>query len=133
MKYLISGTMHEVSIVSNIVEAILKELEKYNVEKVETVTLLIGDLTNLVHEQLEFAFEIVTKETCLEDAKLIINREKVIVKCSSCGYEGEPNNLESDFYEDSIPILACPKCNESVEIIAGEACRVTSLDIKEAE
>ena len=55
--------MHEVSVVSNMVDAILKELENYDVEKVEEVNVLIGDLTSLGAEQLEFAYEIVTRGT----------------------------------------------------------------------
>ena len=58
--------MHEVSVVSDIVSAILRELEKYNVVKVEEVILVVGEMTSLGHEQLEFAYEIVTKGTLLE-------------------------------------------------------------------
>ena len=125
--------MHEVSVVSDIVSAILKELEKYSVEKVEEVVLVIGDMTSLGEEQLEFAYEIVTKETKLEGSKLVIEHEKIRVKCSECDYEGEVRMLESDYGEHTIPILSCPKCNGKVKVTAGQTCKVRNLKIVEAE
>ena len=125
--------MHEVSVVSDIVSAILKELEKYNVERVEEVVLVVGDMTSLGEEQLEFAYEIVTKETKLEGSKLVIEHEKIRVKCKDCGYEGEVRMLESDYGEHTIPILSCPKCNGKVKVTAGQTCKVRNLKIVEAE
>ena len=125
--------MHEVSVVSDIVSAILNELEKYNVERVEEVVLVVGEMTSLGDEQLEFAYEIVTKETKLEGSKLVIEHEKIRVKCNDCGYEGEVRMLESDYGEHTIPILSCPKCNGNVKVIAGQTCMVRNLKIVEAE
>lgn len=125
--------MHEVSVVSDLVSAILRELEKYNVEKVEEVVLTIGDLTNLGEEQMEFAYEIVTKDTKLEGSKLVVEHEKIRVLCNECGYEGEVKMLESDYGEHTIPILSCPKCNGKVKVTAGQSCTVKNLRIVEAD
>ena len=125
--------MHEVAVISNIVDAILSKLEEYDVVKVEGVNLIIGDLTSLGFEQLEFAYEIVTRGTILEGAELNIEREEVQVKCHNCGYAGPPDNFDSDLIDHTIPILACPKCGGGVEITAGEACGVKDIEIQEAE
>ncbi|MBO6084679.1 MAG: hydrogenase maturation nickel metallochaperone HypA [Candidatus Methanomethylophilaceae archaeon] len=125
--------MHEVSVVSNMVEAILKELEKYDVERVEEVNVLIGDLTSLGAEQLEFAYEIVTRGTILEGSRFVIEREEVRVRCTECGYGGPADTLESDFMDHSVSVIACPKCGGHVEITAGQACRVRDLNIVEAD
>ena len=125
--------MHEVSVVADIVSAILGELEKYNAERVEEVTIVVGDMTSLGEEQLEFAYEIVTKDTKLEGSKLVIEHEKIQVRCKECGYEGEVKMLESDYGEHTIPILSCPKCNGNVKVIAGQTCMVRNLKIVEAD
>lgn len=125
--------MHEVSVVSDLVSAILKELEKYNAESVEEVTLTIGDLTSLGAEQMEFAFEIITKGTKLEGAKLTVENEGIEVHCESCGYDGPVENLESDFTDHAIPILSCPECKGHVKVTAGQTCSVKNLRIVEAE
>lgn len=125
--------MHEVSVVSDIVKAILNELEKYNVESVEEVTMVIGELTNLGEEQMTFAYEIVTKGTVLEGSKLVIEKEKIQVCCNDCGYEGGVDSIKSDYDSHSIPILSCPECRGSVKITSGQACMVKNLKIVEAK
>lgn len=126
-------TMHEVSVVSNMVDAILKELRNHDVERVEEVNVVIGDLTSLGADQLEFAYEIVTRDTVLEGSRFVIEREEVRVACGGCGFEGPADVLESDFMEHSVPVIACPECGGPVEITAGQACRVRDLRIVEAE
>lgn len=124
--------MHEVSVVSDIVKEILNVLEDYDVEKVEEVTLVIGDLTNLGEEQMEFAYEIVTRDTVLEGSKLAIEKEAIRVKCEKCGYEGGVESIKSDYDSHSIPILSCPKCKGKVKVTAGQTCAVRNLKIVEA-
>lgn len=123
--------MHEVSVISDLVSAVLKELEKYNSVKVEEVTLVIGEMTNLGEEQMEFAYEIVTKGTELEGSKLVIEHEKIIVKCLECDYKGGIRMLKNDYGEHDIPVIACPKCNGRVKIITGQACMVKNFKILE--
>ena len=119
--------------VSDIVSAILKELEKYKVVRVEEVTLVVGEMTSLGDEQLEFAYEIVTKDTKLEGSKLVIEHEKIWVRCKECDYMGEVRMLESDYGEHTIPVLACPECNGRVTVVKGQTCKVKNLKIVEAE
>ena len=125
--------MHEVSVVSDIVTAVLAELDKYNAERVEEVTLVIGDMTSLGEEQMEFAYEIVTRGTKLEGSRLVIEHERIEVKCQQCGYEGGVKMLESDYGEHTIPILSCPECGGRVKVTAGQTCKVRNLRIVEAE
>lgn len=125
--------MHEVSVVSDLVSAILGELGKYNAERVEEVVLVMGEMTNLGDEQLRFAYDIVTKGTKLEGSRLEIEHERIGVVCSDCGYEGGVKMLESDYGEHTIPILSCPECNGKVKVVAGQSCMVKNLKIVEAE
>ena len=126
--------MHEVSVVSTLVEAIIKELVKYNVTKVNSVTVVIGELTNLGEEQMSFAYEIVTRGTILEGSKFIIEKEPIELHCDSCGYDGPAKViLDPDFDTHSIPILACPECGGQVTVTKGQSCVVKCMDIEEAE
>jgi len=124
--------MHEVSVVSNIVSAVLRELEKYDAHGVEEVVLIIGDMTNLGAEQMAFAFEIVTRDTILEGANLVIEREAIVVICSECGYRGPVQMIESDYGEHSIPILSCPECGGHIKVIEGQSSGVKNVKIREA-
>jgi len=126
--------MHEVNVVADLIAAIIKELEKYKVNSVEEVTIVVGKLTNLGAEQLEFAFEIMSKDTVLVGSKLVIIEEEIELKCEKCGFEGPAKSI--DLGEEShykLPVLSCPECGEAVSITAGKSCCVKSIRIDEAD
>ena len=76
--------MHEVSVVTSLVDAVIAELQKYNVIRVNSVTVIIGDLTNLGEEQMSFAYEIVTQGTILEGSQFIVEHEPIELECWDC-------------------------------------------------
>ena len=119
--------MHEFSVTSQIVQNVLAEAEKRGAKKVTEVDLVVGKLTFLGLEQLRFAFEVLTKDTILEDAKLIIDEQEGIVKCGNCGYEGDFKYEDDPLYHVPVPTLKCPKCGSVVEITAGKECTIKSI------
>lgn len=126
--------MHEVSVVVSLVDAVVKELERYDVLKVNSVTVIIGDLTNLGEEQMSFAYEIVTKGTILEGSEFIVEHEPIELECWDCGYKGPAQILsDPDFDEHVIPVLSCPECGGKVEVVKGMSCMVKCMDIEEAD
>jgi hydrogenase nickel incorporation protein HypA/HybF len=126
--------MHEVSVMADLITAIIKELEKYDVVSVKGVKMTVGKLTNLGGEQLVFAYDIMTKDSVLEGSELVITEEEIEVQCGKCGYAGPVKNMEAEEESHlSIPILSCPECGGAVTITAGKTCRVTSIEIEEAD
>lgn len=126
--------MHEVSVVTSLVDAVIDELSKYDVEKVNSVTILVGELTNLGDEQMKFAYEIVVRGTILEGSELIMESIPVEAQCMSCGYEGPVRMLTDPDYEShSIPILSCPQCGGDIKVVKGMECTVKCMDIEEVE
>jgi hydrogenase nickel incorporation protein HypA/HybF len=119
--------VHEFSVTSQIVQSVLAEAEKRGAKKVTEVDLVIGKLTFLGLEQLRFAFEVLTKDTILEGAKLVIEEQEGIVKCSNCGYEGGFKYEDDPLYHVPVPTLKCPKCGSVVEITAGKECTIKSI------
>ena len=49
----------------------------------------IGQLSGVIKESLEFAFEETLKTTVLENATIIISETKGIARCNNCGTEFE--------------------------------------------
>ncbi|MCJ7516683.1 MAG: hydrogenase maturation nickel metallochaperone HypA [Methanomassiliicoccales archaeon] len=123
--------MHEVSVMSGVVDAILSEMEKYEIVRVEEVVLVVGDLTFLGHEQLRFAFEVLTKGTLLEGSELKIETEEVRAACLSCSFEGKVEYVEDGSFHSSVPILLCPSCGGRVDVVEGGTCRVVSVKVVE--
>jgi hydrogenase nickel incorporation protein HypA/HybF len=120
--------MHEVSVMSGIVESVLKELEKHDVLRVEEVVLTLGELTFLGEEQLQFAYEIITRDTMLNGSKLVIEPEETELLCLTCGYQGKADKLGEE-YHMSMPSLVCPKCRGKIKVLKGQSCRVTSMKV----
>ena len=123
--------MHEVSVMSSIIENVQQELASHHFERVEEVTLVVGELTYLGKDQLEFAYEVLTRGTALEGSKLVIEDERVEVSCARCGYVGPPEYIDDGSHNMSVPRLSCPKCQAPVVLVKGKSCRITSVKVVE--
>jgi hydrogenase nickel incorporation protein HypA/HybF len=123
--------MHEVSVMSSIIENVHQALESHQYERVEEIVLVVGELTFLGKDQLEFAFEVLTRGTDLEGSKLVIEEESVEVSCSKCGYVGPTEYLGGGSFHSSVPLLSCPKCQATVAVVKGRSCRISSVKVVE--
>ena len=119
--------MHELSVMTQIIESVLNALKGRKVRKVESVRLEIGELTMLSKEPRKFAWEILSDKGVLKGAKLLIATKRAKVQCSKCGYSGpavHPSKLASHF---GMPLIACPKCNGEIKVISGRECIIRSI------
>jgi len=119
--------VHEFSVTGQIVQSVLAEAEKRGAKKVTEVHLVVGELTFLGLEQVQFAYDALTKGTIMEGSRLIIEQQEGIVKCSHCGYEGGFKYEDDPLYHVSVPTLECPECGNAVNIVAGKECTIKSI------
>jgi hydrogenase nickel incorporation protein HypA/HybF len=111
--------MHEFSIASAVVATAVKHADG---RRVTVVSLRLGALRQVVPDALAFAFEIVTRETLCEGARLESESVPARVRCTPCG---ETSTLER------LP-LRCPRCGDSgVAIVGGEELEVESIEVEE--
>ena len=76
--------------------------------KISQVHLIVGQFTCVEPVSLQFAFEVQTRNTFLEGAKLVIRETPLIAFCHSCQKE----------YSPEIGIqYACPECRSPMEDI----------------
>ena len=119
--------MHELSVISQVVESVNLELKGKPVIKVKSVRLEIGELTMLGREQLRFAWGILTGEGPLKGSRLIIVKKPAVIECAGCGYRGgakHPTGLGSHLL---VPCIACPKCGGEVRVVGGRECVLKSM------
>ena len=117
--------MHEMGIAMQIVEistaSIPADLTGAQVEK---VNVKIGKLSAVVPESLRFCFQIVSQDTPLCNASLIIEEIPIVVKCLDC-------NIEWTIDE---PVFSCQKCNGgAVDIVSGRELDISSIEIAERD
>jgi hydrogenase nickel incorporation protein HypA/HybF len=115
--------MHEMGIAQQLVQiaidSIPEEIENPSVEK---VNLKIGRLAAVVEHSLTFCFEIITKDTPLENASLEIDFIPVTMHCRSCGNRWEVTG----------PVFTCPVCEDGkVEMLTGREIEITSIELAE--
>lgn len=125
--------MHEFSVMNQIVEAVLQEAKKHNAKSVSEVYLEIGELTFLGHEQMNFAYQVLTEKNILNGSKIIISEKKAKIKCKKCEYNGK---IEYDYdksFHFSVPMFTCPKCNSPVEIVEGKECIISRIVVNEED
>jgi len=81
--------MHEYSVTVNILEIAVMEAQKANARKITAIKLVIGDLSSIIDNSVQFYFDIASKGTIAEDAELIFRRIKARIRCRQCGAETE--------------------------------------------
>ena len=112
--------MHEMGITSGILASAIDAAEAEGATKINSVTVSIGDLTEIVPDSLQFAWEALTPGTMAEGGTLIVLSITPKARCLQCG-----NEFEHDKYN-----LLCTECESFLcEPIAGRELRIDSIDI----
>lgn len=113
--------MHELSIVTDLVALCEENLKKQHKSKVVSLTLKIGRLSGVEIHYLQSCFDVFKLGSVCEDAKLIINEQNIVVKCSDCGTQSELSKNE----------FICPKCgSDKLEVIDGEDMYLMRLEME---
>ena len=112
--------MHELGIMTGVVESVRQAAQENRADKVLSVSLSVGEMTEAVEDALRFAFEALTdRDELMEGARLDITMIAPRSRCSECGYE---------FTHDRFHVT-CPKCGGFGEIIAGKELRIDSIEV----
>ena len=119
--------MHELSIVSSIVERVLEFLDGHKAKRVVALRLAIGELTCVDAEPLRSCYELVTEGTAIAGSELEIAQTKALVRCPNCNFQGAPKYWDDALSNASIPTLQCPGCGFGVEAIEGHECAIQGI------
>ncbi|MDB6123271.1 MAG: hypA [Pedosphaera sp.] len=119
--------MHELSIVSGIVESILDFVAKHQIRKVLDVRLTVGELTHLEAEQLRFCYTAMIEQTAIQGSTLEVEAVRAEVNCPHCSYQGPPKYWEEALAMAPVPTLQCPQCGKATEAIQGHECAIKSI------
>ena len=113
--------VHEMSIVAGVIDSVELAAREAGAERVLEITLRIGDMTEVVDEALEFAFDVLTEGTLCEGAHLTVNKVHPRSLCFECGAEFDHDALHR----------ACPTCgNPFTELVAGRELHVASIEVE---
>ena len=117
--------MHELSIISSVVDSVIEALEAYPGARVTEVRLRVGALAAVVEDSLQFCYELATRETPLEGSRLVVKTVPVTVHCAVCGKDGALESLQS---------FCCPHCGEPAsDVRQGREMEIEAFEIEDAE
>lgn len=89
--------------------------------RIDEIHLVIGDLSSMVDDSVQFYFDILAEGTAAEGARLVFRREAAVLTCSAC-------DLETDVQAPLPP--ACPRCGDlRVRVKGGQEFRVDSIEV----
>lgn len=115
--------MHELSIVTSIVESVTESLAAYPGARVLEVRLRVGALASVIPESLEFCYPIAAEGTPLEGSRLVVNVLPVVMHCTLCGQDVELEGVQS---------FRCPRCGEPcTQMRQGREMEIESCEIDE--
>lgn len=114
--------MHEVSIMQNTLDLAIAQAQQNGAKKIESLTLKIGELSGVIPEALEFAFDVLVRGTMAENAQLKIEKIPVVCYCQDCDRHFQPATY----------IYNCPHCQRiSQDILQGKELDLVAIVINE--
>src|ERR1035441_8491368 len=117
--------MHELSIVTSIVESVTESLAAYPGAQVKEVRLRVGARGSVVGESLDFCYEIAAEGTALAGSRLVVNVLPVVMHCVPCGQDVELEGVQS---------FRCPQCGEPCyDLRQGQELEIEAIEIDEIE
>lgn len=115
--------MHELSIMSSILDIVLEHAAKHDAGRISKINLEVGELSDLLPEWMQMYFDFVSKDTPAEKAELSIERISALISCRSCGntFGISRNDLQ----------FSCPKCSSTeIEIVRGREFKIISIEVE---
>ena len=107
--------MHELPVTQGILSISLEAAEQAGGRRIIGINLLVGDLSSIVDDSVQFYFDILSKGTLAEGAALEFRRLPASVMCWDCGRR----------FEVTAPLpSACPHCGGfKLQVMGGRELR----------
>jgi hydrogenase nickel insertion protein HypA len=120
--------MHEYSLMQDIINTILERLEEEQAtDPVKEVVLKMGVLDIHSEAAARTAFEVLTKGTLLENARLTVMVKPVMLDCPNCRALAPYGVDEHTHVHDLLPVVTCPVCQGLANLTGGQG--VESIEL----
>ncbi len=111
--------MHELSVTESLLEIALRHGREAGATAVTDLFVVIGELSTIVDESVQFYWDIVSEGTPAAGSTLHVRRIAGRLGCRTCGHTYSPR-------ED----LPCPACGSiDIDILAGEEFYLEAIEI----
>jgi hydrogenase nickel incorporation protein HypA/HybF len=113
--------MHELMVTESILEIALRHADQAKAARISDVYLVIGSLSSVIDESVQFYWDFVSEGTIAEGAILHFKRIAAELACRACGHTYSPKEG-----------LTCPVCSGSdIHINSGKEFFLEAIEIAE--
>lgn len=112
--------MHELAITQSILEIAQKAAAQHQVKRVREVRIKLGEYSGVVPQCIQYYFDVISKGTVAEGAELKMERLPILMRCETCGWEGQMDKHH----------IRCPACGGiQLKLLQGREFYVESLEV----
>jgi hydrogenase nickel incorporation protein HypA/HybF len=114
--------MHEIGLMQQALDLALEQATGQGARQVRRVTFRIGAESGVEPEVIALAFDVTTRGTIAEGARLEIEHVPLVCFCATCAQEFQP--AAGDL------LHTCPRCHgTAAQVRRGREFQVVSLDV----
>lgn len=117
--------MHELPVTQGILDVALNAAQQAGGYRITRIDLVIGELSSIVDDSIQFYFDILSRGTLAEGACMSIRREPAQATCQDCGFQWTVN----------IPLVpSCPSCQgHRFQVTGGRTFYVESIEVNDED
>lgn len=113
--------MHELAVTESILEIATRHARQAGATRVTDIFITIGRLSSIVDDSVEFYWDIISKDSLCQGARLHFKRMAAELACQSCGMR----------YTLDGELTLCPQCGSAqVKIISGQEFFLESIQVE---
>jgi hydrogenase nickel incorporation protein HypA/HybF len=113
--------MHELAVTEGILRVALGAAERAGGHRIQRIDVVLGELSSIVDDSVQFYFDFVSQGTAAESAQLRFRRLPAAATCAACRHS----------FPVPPPLPAvCPACGGAeLQIDGGQECYVESIEV----
>jgi hydrogenase nickel incorporation protein HypA/HybF len=112
--------MHELGITQSLLQLALHHAEQAGAVRVRELTLVIGELSSIIDDSLQFYWDMLSKDTIAHGAHLNFKRVAASLHCDECGHDFPLDRRE----------YVCPQCGGTkIRVAGGEEFFLESIAV----
>jgi hydrogenase nickel incorporation protein HypA/HybF len=113
--------MHELAVTENILSIAMQHATQANAVRVTSVHLVIGQLSSIVDDSVQFYWDMISAGTMCEGARLHFERRPATLQCLDC----------AQTYALSGELTDCPSCHSArLKVVSGEEFYLDSIEVE---
>ncbi len=117
--------MHELAVTEGILSVALEAAHQNGDRPITLINLVVGELSSIVDDSVQFYFDILSRDTLAQGARLHFQRRPATASCPDCGH----------CFEASAPLTPlCPVCGGArLQVTGGQEFYVESIEVTDED